>query len=389
MYSRNDPRLRRTLNQISHNLESANESAQVGLFSVNEHYLKPCFASVSTCVSQCVGDCFPVHDERTRRARIRGRTQAEQSFDFYDDWEEDENAALLSWGNEEYERAEDTVQPKRRTFMDYGSRTDRMTPPARRRTLGERSDPTVIPSQSYFGFLRNLPFSVGKRVLRYKPSAEGLQDRPKGKTRAVPEDESIAELDEDDLSEAGKAQHGRTRSTTVTSGHTTDSFSSRGDIFPSDDEDAIPFDDEFDLGDAKSGSTPDDTSSGKKSTRPGNSRRTSRTTSSQSAHRPRKPRKNSSGRRSSGRSSIKSPIMSPTNMDQLPEIADLRLEEQRVQAEEEEAIERHREAAQTLARARGLSVDQTSRPSAPTTPASMLAMPNSSEDSRPPESSVK
>lgn len=70
-------------------------------------------------------------------------------------------------------------------------------------------------------------------------------------------------------------------------------------------------------------------------------------------------------------------------MEQLPEIVDLRLEEQRLQAEEESEIRKRRDAAQRLARARGLSFGQTAPAAAPTTPAFVLAMPNSSADITP------
>lgn len=256
MYNRNDPRFRRTLNTISHNLETANETAQVGIFSLTEHCLKPCFYSVGDCITATGSTCFPSgrDDKRTRRApqrKARARGRPELSFDFYDDWEEDENDALLAWGNEEHdallgnEAAEGgSGEPSRRRIMNYGSQGGGINPRTRtrRRSTGQ-PDPTVIPNQSYFGFLDRLPFKIGGKGLRYKPSASGLQDR------APKSEDGIGSTSEEDGSDEGRPRrkHGRKRSATQNSGHTSDSYSSRGDIFPSDEEidDAVPLDDDY------------------------------------------------------------------------------------------------------------------------------------------------
>jgi hypothetical protein len=109
-----------------------------------------------------------------------------------------------------------------------------------------------IHSSSYFGFLEQVPFRWGARGMRYQPSIADLQENPGKK-------------DEDEIPTTsgpakGKGKHRRKRSNTQTSGHTTDSLSSRGDIFPSEDEmdDAIAIDDEFafDLGRRMGDETP-------------------------------------------------------------------------------------------------------------------------------------
>jgi len=138
--------------------------------------------------------------------------------------EEDEHEPLLG-------------QPSTRTQMRYGSGS------GRRRGAEEVEDGgQFIRSSSYFGFLERAPFRWGSRGMRYQPSIADLQENPGRK-------------DEEELPIAqgnGKGKHRRKRSNTVNSGHTTDSLSSRGDIFPSEDEmdDAIAIDDEFafDLG---------------------------------------------------------------------------------------------------------------------------------------------
>lgn len=149
---------------------------------------------------------------------------------------------------------------------------------------------------------------------------------------------------------AGRTPRGR-RGTTA-SGHsdrTTDSYSSRGDIFPSDDEeygDAVPLDDEFAMA-LERRTTSDDMSSGK---RPRMSRTSTHAKSSRSVKRQSRP--------ASTKSSSSQPVSyssePPTKAE--PTMLELDQEEQRLRAEEEQEIERKREAAQKLARERGLSV---------------------------------
>ncbi|KAI9652480.1 MAG: hypothetical protein M1831_006749 [Alyxoria varia] len=366
MYNRNDPRFRRTLNQISQNLESANESAQVGLFSLNENCLKPCFYSVGSCLRDSTFTCFPRREDRPRRTRGRPRGRPELSFDFYDDWEEDENDALLAFGNEEFDRLlgdQSEGEPSRRGNMNYGSSDTAPNSGAKRksRVIGSRTqeDPTVIPNTSYFGFLDRLPFHYfGGRGLRYKPSAADLQERPKRRQKSKAGEDLLEEEEEhQEGDESGKS--GRQRSGTVGSGHTTDSLSSRGDIFPSDEEDdAVMLDDEFAvaLGRRTTGSGPDDNSSGKtrKSKRSSGAKKTSRSNSS----------------RSGGSSDIMSSV-SPRRgssetaevgeaLTKVPTLSELKHEEQRAEVEEEHEVEAKRQAAIKLASERGLQDSEVS-----------------------------
>src|SRR5882757_436331 len=165
-----DPRIRQTWNQISQNAEQATETAAAGILTFQHNYINPCFASIASGFEQCAGQCFPDRDDRARRLRERGRTRgrAELSFDFYDDWDEDDSAAsrglLGGWGNDELDRllagsgshsgGSEGIdqQPRRKRKMSYG--TNR----ARRKSL--EPDPTVIPSTSALGFLGRLPFKL-------------------------------------------------------------------------------------------------------------------------------------------------------------------------------------------------------------------------------------
>lgn len=91
---RTDPRIRQTWNTISQNLESANESAQVNLFTFSRKVLDPCFSSIGGCFQSVTAPCCLSREERLRRhrsggsggGRSRGRGGAEYGFDFYDDW---------------------------------------------------------------------------------------------------------------------------------------------------------------------------------------------------------------------------------------------------------------------------------------------------------------
>ncbi|KAJ9630525.1 hypothetical protein H2203_001048 [Taxawa tesnikishii (nom. ined.)] len=311
MYRRSDPRFRRTLNEISQTIESANESAQENIFTFSHRYLTPCFSS------------------RTRR-RGRSYGRAELNFDFYDDWDDDENDALLGWGNDGFDRllagsGNTNTQPGRQRGMSYGTRRDKS---GRRKSAVQPhdggADPTIIPSTSYFGFLGKLTGKVGgKKGLRYKPSAADLQEHPG----------AFAEL--------------------------------KGDIFPSEDEldDAVPLDDEFAmvLERRTTGSGLNDESSsgrGKRGKRPNaGSRMSTRTMSSRStrtSHR--------ASRATSGSPTPERIIDGDANT--VPSLTELKQEEERAQQEEEADIARRREAAKRLALERGLS---TSDHPAPTT----------------------
>ena len=271
MYNRSDPRFRRTINQISSNLETANETAQIGLFSFTENYVRPCLGVTGQCLQQTAGTCFPRHEDRARRQRSRARGRPELSFDFYDDWEADETDALISPQNDELERLlgpSEELEPSSRDPINYGTQPAIGVVKARRKggALGQPNtrDPTVIPNQSYFGFMHKLPNLFGGRILRYQPSAADLQERPRpapkqGEVAVLPTETSGTEQN------VAERRHKRQRSDTVRSGQTEESLSSRGDIFPSDDEDdAVALDDEFAVAlERRNKSGHDDSSSGK------------------------------------------------------------------------------------------------------------------------------
>jgi len=287
------------------------------------------------------------------------RSQPESNFDFYDDWEDDENDALLAWGNEEYEQNNgmNRAQPTPHNTMNYGSGGD--TKAGRARGKGtvlpydEEADPTTIRKSSIFGFMERLPFKVGPRSLRYRPSAADLKDRSRGKKRLDP---SADVLEEEEYTEqAAQPFKGRKRSTTQTSGHTIESLSSRGDIFPSDDEDdAIPLDDEFELGleRLERRNTDDDASSGRtpRSRRSANSQTTSRT------HSARKLRRQNSAK--SQPDSLQRSISSDSRIVVISSLSELLNEEHKLQQEEEDEIEKKRDAARKLALESGFGVKE-------------------------------
>lgn len=359
MYRRDDPRLRRTLDQLSHNVETATETAQEGLYSFAKNYITPCFASVGQSFKSCTESCFPSQDEaRRRRQRARSRGRAELSFDFYDDLDDDENDALLGWtnSNDQLDRLlarPGSSQPSRERVMSYGTRSgDQRT---RRKSAAqlEVPDPNVIPGSNYIGFLERLPWNLGRKALRYKPSAADLQEHPGGQrpATAVPEEEPLMEDSDEEELEAGRRKgHKRNRSLTATSGHTTDSLSSRGDLFPSEDEDdAIPLDDEF-ANALERRTTTDEGGSGRSRVRSNksNSRLSTRTVSSKST-------RSLAERKSSG---SKRTDLQP----EPPTFSELKAEEEHIQHEEELDVARKRDAAQKLAAHRGLRSGTNSKP---------------------------
>ncbi|KAF1953877.1 hypothetical protein CC80DRAFT_494133 [Byssothecium circinans] len=398
MYRRGDPRWNRTIQNITDTVEHANESAQEGLYSFTTSYVNPCLQSVTQCMNACTAPCFPSQNDR-RRHRARSRGRAELSFDFYDDWEEDEGDGLLGWGNDNLDRLwggsgggggannqnYGTVsQPGRPRAMSYGNRNrDNRYNTGRKSAVQPHDggvDPTIIPSSSYFGFLGRLPFKVGGKVLRYKPSAADLTEHP-GQSRrdyeeATAESQPLIEDSEEEVAQTGERKgHGRKRSQTSVSGHTTDSLSSRGDIFPSEDEldDAVPLDDEFAVTLARRTTREwhDDTSSGKSkarsgsksSKRPAGSRMSTRSASSRNTQ-------------DSGKKSYETNVRRSRSeaIEEISALSDLKQEEERLRIEEEAEVERKRNEAQQLALKRGLASDQhlqipgrTSSPS-PTSP---------------------
>ncbi|CAF9924452.1 hypothetical protein IMSHALPRED_006200 [Imshaugia aleurites] len=342
-----DPRIRQTLNQISQNIESANLTTQASLFTFSEHYISPCLASLGTCLEASCQPCFAFRDDlRQKRQRQsqhsrRARGRENLAFDFYDDWEQDES----EWGNDELDRllnGDETAQPGRHGGMSYGSRG------VGRRKGGEgEDDVNMVPKSSMFGFLERLPWKIGGRGVRYKPNVANLQDNV---GRRGVEAEPLIE----EGGEREERGHTRSRSETVGSRSTNNSLSSRGDLFPSDDEDdAVPLDDEFAmvLERRTTGTTSDDHSSGRKQgKRPsGGSRASTKTGSSRDTKSMRKDGRGTST--SSGRK----PNLIITAEEDVPSMTDLKQEEERVRRQEEAEIEQRRQAAQRLALERGLS----------------------------------
>ncbi|KAF1360381.1 hypothetical protein EJ07DRAFT_10672, partial [Lizonia empirigonia] len=250
-----DPRWNRTIQHISENLEHANETAAENLYGFTQRYVNPCLASLAQCCNAATAPCCPSSTDRRRRTRSHAR--AELSFDFYDDWEHDESDGLLGWGHDNLERFLGsatnygaTAQPARSSAMTYPRARDPRFDAARRKSAvhaRDAQDPTLIPGSSYFGFLGRLPFKLGGKALRYRPSAADLVDHPRALRRARDDEQPLMEDSGEDRDAREPKTHRRARSNTHTSGHTTDSLSSRGDIFPSEDEldDAVPLDDEF------------------------------------------------------------------------------------------------------------------------------------------------
>lgn len=226
--------------------------------------------------------------------------------------------------------------------MSYGSRG------VGRRKGGEgEDDVNMVPKSSMFGFLERLPWKIGGRGVRYKPNVANLQDNV---GRRGVEAEPLIE----EGGEREERGHTRSRSETVGSRSTNNSLSSRGDLFPSDDEDdAVPLDDEFAmvLERRTTGTTSDDHSSGRKQgKRPsGGSRASTKTGSSRDTKSMRKDGRGTST--SSGRK----PNLIITAEEDVPSMTDLKQEEERVRRQEEAEIEQRRQAAQRLALERGLS----------------------------------
>ncbi|KAL8916547.1 MAG: hypothetical protein Q9172_006248 [Xanthocarpia lactea] len=359
---RNDPRIRQTLNQISQTVDSAQYTTRASLFTFHQTYLAPCLSGVSTCLEASCAPCYTCitnaassttpSDAARRRRTGRRRGREELSFDFYDDWEAQEEEG---WGNDELDRllagndfAPADGQPGRRSGMSYGGIG------SRRKTGGlvggkdmAATEANTVPSSSMFGFLERLPWKIGGKGRRYKPSAADLQDVGEGqrsktaalKARASGEDEPL--ISESESGEDGRKgkRHMRKRSGTVGSRETTNSLSSRGDLFPSEDEDdAVPLDDEFAMVLARrttQGTLSDENTSRKK---PGDSGAASmRTRSSKSSR--------SAGKKERRRSD---------DVVNVPSMGDLKEEEERLRLEEEADIEGAREAARRLASERGL-----------------------------------
>jgi hypothetical protein len=359
-----DPRIRQTFQHISQNLESANETAQEGFYTFSSNFIDPCFAGVKDCLASCTAPCFPSREDKLRRKRGRSRGPAELNFDFYDDWDDDEDTGdgLLGWGNDELDRLlagsaassgrnTGSGQPQRQRAMSYGSRGRRKSS-ALPKDGG--TDPTIIPSSSILGFLDRLPWKIGGRSLRYKPSAADLQEHPGAGRGWQAEGEPLIEAS-DESDPGTKTKQRRKRSSTNASQSTTNSLSSRGDLILSDeDDDAVPLDDEFAMALERrtTNTQSDDHSSGKTGSgrRPGVSRASTRTGSSKDT------RATGKGRRQSSPRAAESPLRTVDSQVDIPTAADLKHEEDQARAEEEREIEGKRLAAQKLAAQRGFGV---------------------------------
>ncbi|MCJ1431710.1 hypothetical protein MMC27_001065 [Xylographa pallens] len=370
--NRRDPRIRQTLNNISSTLESANLTTQASLFSFSETYVNPCLTSITTCLEASCYPCFGAQRDverrrnRNRMGRSTQRGRPELVFDFYndewDDLEDGEGAGLLGgWGNDELDRllagsggGGRDEQPGRKRAMSYGSRG------VKRKGVtltgkGDEMDPTVIPNSSMFGFLERLPWKIGGRGVRYKPSAADLQEHPGRKSRA--EGEVLLEESE---GEDTVQRRQRKRSGTTTSRSTNNSLSSRGDLFPSEDEDdAVPLDDEFAMVlERRNTNTGSDEASSRKTKgkRLSTSGVSSKTASSKDTM--------SIGDHARRASVTGEQADEPaeTVRPDLPTMDDLRLEEERVRQEEDDEVEQKREAAYKLALERGLPTDGSQAP---------------------------
>ncbi|KAF4956281.1 hypothetical protein FGADI_3858 [Fusarium gaditjirri] len=347
-----DPRLRQRWNQIAHDTETITENAAAGIWTFQHNYIHPCFSSIARSIEQCTAVCLGDPEERLRKRRERelSHSRAEYSFDFYDDWYEEEQSGLFgTWGNEDWDRllagtgtqrrqtGGETEQPRKKRGMSYGTRD-------RRRKPSMEDDPTVIPSTQPIGFLSKLPWKMGG-TLRYKPSAADLQDHPQ--RHGEGENEPLLHSDEDDFDSPVT----RKRSGTTGSGDTSDSYRSRGDLFPSDgegEEDAIPLDDEvtYDMvrKDDRSGRSGRNSSKGK---RPASGLAGSRTVSRTTL--------GSVSSKDDYRMEQRSNSVSVTPEVEGPTLHDLEQEEHLLRKEQDEDVERKKQAAARLAAEKGLT----------------------------------
>ena len=346
-----NPELRQTLQSISRNLESANEAAQENIYTFTQLYIDPCLTGAKACVTDFTSPCFPGREEHLRRKRGQSRGQAELNFDFYDDWDDDDDPgqSLLGWGNDDLDRVlagSQNSQPRRQRAMSYGSRNRRKSGAL---PSDVEPDPTIIPGSSYLGFLERLPWKIGNKNLRYKPSAADLQENPGGARKDEGEADPLIEASDEDDGLGKRIKHGRKRSGTSASRSTSNSLSSRGDLIPSDEEDdAVPLDEEFAVMLARrtTNTGSEDQSSGRGSSkRPGVSPASTRTVSS----------KSTKSQRSKSKKSVEPTEPALVEQVQAPTIVDLNKEEEQAGVEQEMEVEQKREAAQKLATEHGLA----------------------------------
>ncbi|RPA91370.1 hypothetical protein L873DRAFT_313109 [Choiromyces venosus 120613-1] len=260
---RTDPRIRQSLNRISTSLENASDNARTGCFTFAKSCLDPCLASLSNCLPQ-------QRPHNAHHHRRGGRSEYPFGFYDYDDYSDEETSrrggGFLAWGNDELDRllagsgdgggggsGNSSGYRGAGGGMYYGSSASTSAVGAlggkRKSNLPNESDPTVIPTTSMFGFLARFASFRG-RGLRYKPSAANLQEHPQRNTGlAVVEEESARDrsISPGIRSGRGGTAGGRKRSATNSSGESAgESLRSRGDLWPSeDDDDAIPIGDDF------------------------------------------------------------------------------------------------------------------------------------------------
>lgn len=372
-----DPRLRQRWNQISHNAETVTETAAEGIWTFQHRYINPCLGAIGDSIESCTAPCFGDREDRARRARARGRdygARAEYTFDFYDDWDDDDEALatgghgsgiLGGWAGgssrgDDWDRLiggsgvasrkgslgpEVVDQPRRKRGMSYGTRGGR-------RKTNEEEDPTIIPSTAPLGFLGRLPWKIGG-TLRYKPSAAFLQDHP-GAATHPDENQPLLGSDGDEDTHPVVTAQMRKRSGTAGSGDTSDSYRSRGDLFPSDgegEEDAIPLDDEFAMNLNRVDDRASNRTRSSKGKRPASRNVSATTLSSSTSNSSLRARKSSHGSMQAMESSIHSIIEAS--------LEDLQREEEEAEMQEDQEVARKREVATELARQRGLSASET------------------------------
>ena len=257
---RPDPRIRQSLNRISTTIETATDTARTGCFTFAKSYLDPCLATIS--------ECFP-----RRRTHHHRRVPREYPFGFYDydydDGDDDEgrggrgggsSGGFLAWRNDELDRllaGSGSGYVTDSGAMYYGASSSSGAAPTssagvggaagKRKSLPAEADPTVIPQTSMFGFLARFAGFRG-RALRYRPSAANLQEHPQRHAGLPVLEEDVSSLGSPRRgSSNGGSRHRRNRSATGSSGESAGgSLRSRGDLWPSeDDDDAIPIGDDF------------------------------------------------------------------------------------------------------------------------------------------------
>lgn len=224
---RYDPRIRQTLDNLTSTLEAAADTARTGCFTFTKTYLEPCLSTLAGCCSSCLSPPQPTHNHH--RYNPAHRSEYPFGFYVYDDYADDSedgggggaSGGFLAWGTDELDRllagSGGSQAPRERERMYYGA-----VDVGARRKAAEELDPTVIPSTSMFGFLSR--FGVRGRGMRYKPSAANLQEHPqRGGGSGEGWYGSIS---------------GRKRSGTGSSAASQgESLRSRGDLWPSEDED--------------------------------------------------------------------------------------------------------------------------------------------------------